>query len=95
MGRHAYGTAMTIKGLPERFLCDNMGIRNPRVLERYQNAADDIRVQETAKRLNPQITPQKGASDDRKQVLVDMLIAGKIDQDAFKIAMGAMHENGS
>lgn len=90
VGRHAYGTDMTIKGLPERFLCDNMGIRNPRVLERYQNATDDIRVQETAKRLNAQIAPQTTCSDDRKQKLIDMLLEGKIDMEAFKIAMKAL-----
>ena len=77
-----------------------MGIRNPRILERYQNATDDIRVNETRKALmganggnKPRRTECLQENDnDRNRQLVDLLIKGEIDQDAFKMAIGSLQE---
>jgi len=94
IGRHAYGTDMTLRGLPERLLADNMGIRNPMILTRYQNATDDIRVRETMRCLKGDLKIKERPLDDigsqntdkeRKQLLVDMLIEGKIDQATFNV----------
>lgn len=96
VGRHAYGTDMTVKGLPERLLADNMGIRNPAILTRYQNPTDEIRVQETMKYMNksssretavPKVLDTYGEDERRKRELLELLITGKISQDTFKMAI--------
>ena len=99
VGRHAYGTDMTLRGLPERLLCDNMGIRNPIILTRYQNATDNMRVEETRKCLEKDVSSKKErldscvnieGDDDRGKKLLEMLLEGKIDEDTFKMGVGLM-----
>ena len=98
VGRHAYGTDMTLRGLPERLLCDNMGIRNPVILTRYQNANDMMRVEMTRKCLEKDITGRKERSalcetfddDQRRKKLLEMLLEGKIDGDTFKMGVGLL-----
>ena len=97
IGRHAYGTDMTIKGLPERLLADNMGIRNPMILTRYQNATDEIRVRETLRCLGNDVNPVSvkepkttDANLEKKQELLNMLMKGKIDEETFKMGVAIM-----
>jgi len=93
VGRHSYATNCTIKGIPERFICDNMGIRNPNILCRYQNAQDKIRIEETRKRLKGNPAPVVVSvvdNENRKKHLVDMLVSGEITQDTFLIAMNGL-----
>ena len=99
VGRHAYGTDMTLRGLPERLLCDNMGIRNPVILTRYQNATDIIRVEETRKCLEkdvrrknkrPNSSTNIEEDNERRKKLLEMLLEGKIDEDTFKIGVGLL-----
>lgn len=92
IGRHSYATNCTIKGIPERFICDNMGIRNPNILCRYQNAQDKIRIEETRKRLKGEpksAVENNGDNKERKRRLVDMLVRGEITQDTFLIAINS------
>jgi len=101
IGRHGYGTWATLKGLPEKFIRDNMGIRNSRVLERYQNTTDDLRVEETRRVLKPHLDEADRSSEmvsiesfsdeEREQRLIDMLIRNEITQDTFKAAIGLLH----
>ncbi|PIS45343.1 MAG: hypothetical protein COT22_05790 [Ignavibacteria bacterium CG08_land_8_20_14_0_20_37_9] len=99
IGRHEYGTDATIKGLPEKFIADNMGIRNHKILQRYQNATDNIRIEETRKRLKGnnrnQVLRDVGCNsdEDRKKRLIDMLIEGRIDSDTFKVAFTTISSN--
>ena len=99
VGRHAYGTDMTLRGLPERLLCDNMGIRNPVLLTRYQNASDMMRVEMTRICLEKDVRRRKRTDpctdveedNDRRMKLLNMLIEGKIDEDTFKIGVDLLH----
>jgi len=97
VGRHAYGTSMTIKGLPERFLCDNMGIRNPKILTRYQNATEEVRVNKTKEVMNSSCTPpvfgpvNNGYDYQRKRELIDLLLKGSIDEEAFKLGAALLN----
>jgi len=90
---------MTLRGLPERLLCDNMGIRNPVILTRYQNATDIIRVEETRKCLEkdvrrknkrPNSSTNIEEDNERRKKLLEMLLEGKIDEDTFKIGVGLL-----
>ena len=103
IGRHGYATHATLKGVQEDLIRENMGIKNPFILKRYQDVSEDIRVKETLEKLTSKKnekgelsknqSKQNGRikSDvERKRYLVDMLISGQITEEVFKIAAGQL-----
>jgi len=100
IGRHGYGTFATQQGLQEKFIRENMGIRDPKILKRYQNTTDELRIEETRKKLKKEMKSNKLPEEDvdtnsktdeeRHKILIDMLLKEKISQEAFMVAAGLL-----
>lgn len=78
-----------------------MGIRHRRILERYQNTTDDLRVKETRRVLKPHLNEESmdskmlsiedSSDEERERRLIDMLIRNEITQETFMAAIELLH----